>query len=439
MSVPAARAQQERDRLKAAWPDAWRDGEHAGPGDATGEPGGSGYPKGFHQWPLDQRNAWFAGFNVGTKECAMANPQRTVLSLRYGWEAAQPQPMGTLVRGLLHNGSVTLFYGPPKSGKSFLLTSCFLAIAARDREWMGHPIVRPGPVLYVACEGHAGFWKRLRAAALDRGWDDQSFPNGFVLATGRPQLIRISERTHAAGPHPDDVIAALNDMKAKAVIPVAVAIDTVFRSVGEGNVNASDHMNAYLAALAEITDQGIALAVVHHETKAGGTPAGSVTLIGGADTIVSTKNGADNGTHTWRVEMAKDDAETKPRAFTLEVVDVGNDADDEPQSSCVVRDIGATLAPKRGRPRGSKAAQNALAALRLATEECGQIPPASNHIPPSVRTVNLALWRRYIAQSSVAGTENPDIQRKAFTRAVHHLQADGFIGIWNDNVWLTDK
>jgi hypothetical protein len=27
------------------------------------EPGG--YPRGFHRWPLERRNAWFAGFNVG--------------------------------------------------------------------------------------------------------------------------------------------------------------------------------------------------------------------------------------------------------------------------------------------------------------------------------------------------------------------------------------
>ena len=46
--------------------DARNEGERAGRGDATAdrrEPGG--YPLGFHQWPLDRRNAWFAGFNVG--------------------------------------------------------------------------------------------------------------------------------------------------------------------------------------------------------------------------------------------------------------------------------------------------------------------------------------------------------------------------------------
>ena len=52
----------ERGRLKALHPEIYRDGELAGldklpPG--TRERGG--YPIGFHQWPLDRRNAWFAG------------------------------------------------------------------------------------------------------------------------------------------------------------------------------------------------------------------------------------------------------------------------------------------------------------------------------------------------------------------------------------------
>jgi len=88
-----------------------------------------------------------------------------VLGLRFGFDATGSRPLGTIVEGLLHAGSVTLIYGPPKSGKSFLATDLGLAVSAEQQDWMGHTIVRPGPVLYVACEGHAGFWKRLAAAA----------------------------------------------------------------------------------------------------------------------------------------------------------------------------------------------------------------------------------------------------------------------------------
>ena len=52
------------------------------------------------------------------------------LKLFRGNEALIPQPMGTIVQGVLHQGSLSLFYGPPKSGKSFLLTDMLLEIAA---------------------------------------------------------------------------------------------------------------------------------------------------------------------------------------------------------------------------------------------------------------------------------------------------------------------
>jgi hypothetical protein len=59
----------ERERLERAWPDEYGDGARCAfhkrhPG--RREPGG--YPYGFHQWTLERRNAWFAGFNFGLLE-----------------------------------------------------------------------------------------------------------------------------------------------------------------------------------------------------------------------------------------------------------------------------------------------------------------------------------------------------------------------------------
>jgi hypothetical protein len=56
-----------RTLLRKAWPQAFRDGVRSGLGlieqSEQREPGN--YPKGFHGWPLEKRNAWFAGYNVG--------------------------------------------------------------------------------------------------------------------------------------------------------------------------------------------------------------------------------------------------------------------------------------------------------------------------------------------------------------------------------------
>jgi hypothetical protein len=59
-------AADEVARLCRRWPAEFRDGARCAfllRFDGDRERGG--YPRGFHRWPRDSRNAWFAGFNVG--------------------------------------------------------------------------------------------------------------------------------------------------------------------------------------------------------------------------------------------------------------------------------------------------------------------------------------------------------------------------------------
>jgi hypothetical protein len=61
-----ARAERDLTSPRNKWPAEFRDGARCAflrQFDGNREKGG--YPLGFHRWPLDRRNAWFAGFNVG--------------------------------------------------------------------------------------------------------------------------------------------------------------------------------------------------------------------------------------------------------------------------------------------------------------------------------------------------------------------------------------
>jgi hypothetical protein len=59
-------SQSEREGLRARWPTEFNDGARcAFLRCFDGEREHGGYPVGFHRWTLDQRNAWFAGFNLG--------------------------------------------------------------------------------------------------------------------------------------------------------------------------------------------------------------------------------------------------------------------------------------------------------------------------------------------------------------------------------------
>jgi hypothetical protein len=56
-----------RAHLKSKYPTEFRDGARTaflGKGDGPAREKGD-YPLGFDDWPLERRNAWYAGFNVG--------------------------------------------------------------------------------------------------------------------------------------------------------------------------------------------------------------------------------------------------------------------------------------------------------------------------------------------------------------------------------------
>jgi len=62
-------AEREIEALRECWPDEFRDGARCALlRTFPGERERGGYPKGFHQWPLDRRNAWFSGYCVGYLE-----------------------------------------------------------------------------------------------------------------------------------------------------------------------------------------------------------------------------------------------------------------------------------------------------------------------------------------------------------------------------------
>jgi hypothetical protein len=65
MSAGKDRARGDDD-IRARWPAEWRDGARCAFLETfEGEREKGGYPKGFHAWPLDLRNGWFAGYVRG--------------------------------------------------------------------------------------------------------------------------------------------------------------------------------------------------------------------------------------------------------------------------------------------------------------------------------------------------------------------------------------
>lgn len=352
-----------------------------------------------------------------------AIPPDGKLVLAFGPNAAiAPQDQSTVVRGLFHTGSITLFYGLPKSGKSFLATNAALAVADPGVDyWMQHRIQQHGPVLYVACEGHGGFWKRLQAAG--------HVPDDFVLATGRPMLIYNPDaHGYSWVPNSTDILAAVAAVEAHyGRKPLLVVVDTVFRSFGGGNVNDSSHMNAYVAAAQEIADAGCAVALVHHTTKTGSSPAGSVSLMGAADTLVLVEKREDD-THCWTVEEAKDDASGEAIGFRLKVVEGILDALGEAVSSCILVPLADDEAPPS--PRNDRGAGRRPNVQRIdqVMAILARLLNGTNSL-----TVHVNQWRDAVYREMLPG-EKPNTKRMAFMRDREKLIAQGRVIATNDMV-----
>ena len=78
----------------------------------------------------------------------------------------------------------------------------------------------------------------------------------------------------------------------------------------------------------------------------------------------------------------------------------------------------------------------ALDLLKKAIDADGEIPPANRRTPANVRAVRTSLWRRYCEQGQISDSDKPDTKDKAFRRAATTLQNRGYIGVWNEWVWM---
>ncbi|HEY1982971.1 MAG TPA: AAA family ATPase [Xanthobacteraceae bacterium] len=324
---------------------------------------------------------------------------------------------GYLVKSLLSSTGLAVVWGPPKCGKSFWAMDLALHIAM-GWEYRGHR-VQQASVVYIALEGRHGIPDRFEA--MRRHYDVDSAP--LYLMTTALDLAKQA----------DSLIASIQS-QLDNTRPGVIVIDTLNRSL-VGSESKDEDMARYLAAAGRIEEKfGCLVVIVHHCGIDASRPRGHTSLSGAVEVQIAVKKG-DAGEILATVELAKDMPEGTEICSRLERIDLGTDIDGDPVSSLVVVPTEASAQPKQERKvRGAK--KVALDTLRKAISEAGEVPPASNHIPPNTRTIRVATWRLYAYQGSITESDNPDSKQKAFVRAAKDLQAANLIGIWGDYAWL---
>jgi hypothetical protein len=217
--------------------------------------------------------------------------------------------------------------------------------------------------------------------------------------------------------------AALGDVQ-----PVAITLDTLNRSLA-GSESDDKDMAAYVRAADALREAfGCVVILVHYCGHEGTRPRGHSSLMGALDAQTAVKrDAADNIVAT--VELMKDGPQGDTFTSRLEVVELGTDEDGDKIFSCVIEPVGG-VTRRYAAPKLTKGAKIALNALQDALGECGAIPPASNYIPPSVKTVTITQWRDYAIRRGISTSPEPRAKNMAFQRATECLVAAKAVAIW---------
>ncbi len=273
-------------------------------------------------------------------------------------------PPAWLVHEAVSSDGLTIIYGEPGAGKSFIALDMALRIAL-GRDWHGFRTKRAG-VLYIAGEGVRGVGKRVEGWALHHRCNVSGVP--FVVMPVAAQLLEPAERAK--------LIRTIDEAKRLLDFEIGLTIvDTVSRSIAGFDENGQETMSAFVKGCDDIkAHTGGAMVAVHHSGKDKDRGMrGSTVLLGACDAAIRLSK--DNGIVTMSFEKQKDAEEQSPLYFALEQVAWNTGTQDDPGLDFT------TLVPVRASAPGNNSGigmEQIASAMGLMIDAWGEGKPLSS-------------------------------------------------------------
>lgn len=382
---------------------------------------GSDFNDQAHHYGLEDVQRTFA---------AIIAPGQTPLPLVW-YDEIRPVLNGNwIVKNVIPTEALVTIIGHPGCGKSFGALDLGLHIAA-EMPWQGRK-VKPGLVIYIAAEGQRGQMNRVEAWRRHYGI---TRPLPFAMI---PVALNLRDREADLPKLMETITTAVQ----RSGLPLAALfIDTLSRTSGGMDENGSD-MADYVANVGRIQAAfGCTAVAVHHIPKNAETitERGHGSLRGAIETSLVVQSDAETGVRTMKCTKQKDAEDGWSLQFRLNVVELGEDEDGDPVSSCVVVEADEHV-PSRYRGPHLSATQRQVYNELLATLEAApvsvprDIPDDQINRSRVGKVASVKSWRdRWIA----IGAADKDIgtANRTFRRAVTDLQNKGLAGVWNDHAW----
>ena len=233
-------------------------------------------------------------------------------------------PPEWLVHEMIGQESLSVIYGDPGAGKSFIALDMALRVA-HGMEWHGLATKATG-VLYIAGEGARGIGKRVKGWRRKHEMEGVDAP--FLLLPVAVQMLDDKQRTK--------LIRTINAAIERAGFAIGlIVIDTVSRALAGADENGQESMSAFVSACDQIKlHTGGAVLGVHHsgKDKEKGMR-GSTVLLGGCDASIKVTKAEQ--IVTLKTEKQKDAEEAEPIYMEMEKIGWADGGLSEEQSTLV--------------------------------------------------------------------------------------------------------
>ena len=336
-----------------------------------------------------------------------------------------------LVKGWLDRGASSVLYGESNVGKTFFALDLAMHVAARQH-WHGNLVQKKGehhagPVVYVAGEGGAGIRNRIAAIRTHRGdlWEGIDLYDSFYLL---PTTLDLCTSTDAA--HLADVLVRVWPKP-----PSLIVIDTLARSMGNGDENTAKDMGAFVRSVDFLREKtGAHVMVIHHSGKDASKGArGSGSLRGAVDTEIELTR--DGDTILAETKKQRDMPTGATFAYKLRGVLIGHDEDGDAVTTAIVEEADA---PAKRAPRLKGQALIAMQAFGDALAAHGAVKHGED-FPPNRQCVSLDHWREACDRHHLTSGEGESSKRTAFHKNWKALQEKGVIRVIDGFAWRCEE
>lgn len=299
------------------------------------------------------------------------------------------------VKHVIPADSVGILFGASGTFKSFLALDYALH-AVHGMTWLGKK-TKKGPVLFIAAEGGAGVWRRVKAWHLQRGlkWQGIEFyvlPMAVMLNTGCANVVAAAQ--------------------AVGVTPGTVIVDTMSQTF-DGEENSANEVAGYFRELGNgfrALWRCVVLVVHHSGHSATERPRGSSAILANVDFMLGVFRDEKQMLATLTCEKQKDGERFEPVQFTLTSVQLGTDEDGEAITSLAARHVNSAEALLEAHKAEAAAGRGGREILLVSLAQTGMTEKALRH-----------------AFYSALESMDIDSKKKAFYRARDAAKAHGFI------------